>query len=69
MLTLEKLRQFDPSLRKIPDEELRRLRDVLHGFSRLILDSLRASRGNPEAFGGPLYGLVVVGYFEICDNE
>ena len=63
MLTLEQLRKIDPDLRKMPDEELRRLRDVLHGFSRLILDSLRASIKNP------MYGLVLVGYFEICDND
>jgi len=62
MLTLEQLRKIDPDLRKMPDEELRRLRDVLHGFSRLILDSLRAHMRDP------LRDLVVVGYFEICDN-
>ena len=69
MLTLEKLRQIEPDLKQMPDEELRRVRDALHAFSRLILDSYRASRGNPEAFGGPLYGLVLVGYDYICDNE
>lgn len=63
MLTLEKLRQVDPDLRQMPDQELRKLRDALHGFSRLILDSLRAHLKDP------LRDLVLVGYFEICDNE
>ena len=63
MLTLEQLRKIDPDLRQMPDQEVRKLRDVLHGFSRLILDSLRASMRDP------MYGLVLVGTFEICDNE
>lgn len=63
MLSLEKLRQIDPDLKQMPDKELRILRDTLHGFSRLILASLR------EAMKDPLYGLVLVGIAEICDND
>jgi hypothetical protein len=38
MLSLEQLRQFDPEIEKLSDEELAELRDKLHPIIEKILD-------------------------------
>jgi hypothetical protein len=39
MISLEKLREIDPKLKKIPDKELEKIREQLYSLANLSLDS------------------------------
>jgi len=43
MLTLEECRHLDPTLKKLSDEELTKVRDALYELGRIIFDDWRST--------------------------